>query len=475
MADFPRGRVMSANLLIVDDEVNVRAALSKMLGKEGFAVSCAGSGPEALHRLGRERFHLVITDLKMPGMDGIELLKQIRSADPQIEVIVMTAYGTIETAVTAMREGAYDYITKPLDFERLSVLIQKALQRQSLLVENSRLRRVVRVKDEFGQLIGGSGAMAEIFRLVEAVAPTDATVLIQGESGVGKELIANSLHQRSRRSKSPMISLNCGALPESLLENELFGHERGAFTGADAVRPGKIELAHGGTLFLDEVGEMSPRTQVEFLRVLDQRQLRRLGGSKLIPVDIRVVAATNKRLDEEVKASRFREDLFYRLNVVPIHVPPLRERKDDIALLANSFLAEFAETYSQPPKRLTRPALESLLRHSWPGNIRELRNLMERLTVTLNDTVIHPSDLPVEYRDADNPSVTLEVLLGTTLEEIEALVIRRTLTDITPHREKAAQILGISPRALHYKLNRYGLRPDADSGAAGPAPAERDA
>jgi len=239
----------------------------------------ARAAAEALHWLSRGRFHLVVTDLKMPGMDGIELLKQIRSADSQIEVIVMTAYGTIETAVTAMREGAYDYITKPLDFERLSVLIQKALQRQSLLSENTRLRRVVRVKDKFGQLIGGSGAMAEIFRLVEGVAPTDATVLIQGESGVGKELIANSLHQRSRRSKSPMISLNCGSLPESLLENELFGHERGAFTGADAVRPGKIELANGGTLFLDEVGEMSPRTQVEFLRVLDQRQLRRLGVS----------------------------------------------------------------------------------------------------------------------------------------------------------------------------------------------------
>jgi transcriptional regulator with PAS, ATPase and Fis domain len=290
------------------------------------------------------------------------------------------------------------------------------------------------------------------------VAPTPATVLLQGESGAGKEVIARMLHQRSQRSEGPFICLNCGAVPESLLESELFGYEKGAFTGADTSRPGKIELAHGGTLFLDEVGEMSPRTQIEFLRVLDQRELRRLGGSKLIHVDMRVLAATNKRLESEVAAGKFREDLFYRLNVVPVDVPPLRERKDDIASLAQSFLNEFAEGYRRPRKHLSRQALDCLLQYGWPGNVRELRNLMERLTVTVHDSLVQAGDLPVQYRPAEVPRPSLEVPLGCTLEEVEELVIRRTLAEVTPHREKAAKILGISPRALHYKLNRYGIR-----------------
>jgi DNA-binding NtrC family response regulator len=453
---------MKANLLVVDDEVNIRSALMKMLARQGYRVECAEDAPRALELLTRIRFELVLTDMKMPGVDGIRLLRQIRSLDPPPEVILMTAYGTVETAVEAMREGAYDYITKPLEPSRLSVLIEKALQKQRLTADNLRLRRAVRAKDEFGRLIGTGPGMTEVFRLIDMVAPTPATVLIHGESGVGKELIARTLHQRSSRSNGPLISLNCGAMPESLLESELFGHEKGAFTGADAARSGKIELAHGGTLFLDEVSEMAPRTQVEFLRVLDQREFRRLGGSKLVQVDIRIVSATNKKLEDEVAGGRFREDLFYRLNVVPIHVPPLRERKEDIATLAESFLREFSSAYGLPRKRLSRETLEHLLAYSWPGNVRELRNLMERLVVTLHDTVIEPGDLPEPYRLAEGPKPTVEVPLGATLEAVEALVIRRTLSEITPHREKAAQILGISPRALHYKLNRYGLRSDEE-------------
>jgi two-component system response regulator AtoC len=298
------------------------------------------------------------------------------------------------------------------------------------------------------------------------VAPTPATVLIQGESGAGKELIARAIHQRSARSAGPMISLNCGAIPESLLESELFGFERGAFTGADTARQGKIEMADGGTLFLDEVGEMNPKTQIELLRVLETRELRRLGGSKLIHVDIRVIAATNKTLSEEVAQGRFREDLFYRLNVVPVRVPPLRERLEDLPLLADRFLREFGELYARPPKRLTRDAVEALLRHTWPGNVRELKNLMERLTVLVNDCAVGTEDLPDEYRPARGTARVVEIPLGEPLDKVEEIMIRRTLAEITSHRERAAAILGISPRALHYKLRRMGIEagsePDSD-------------
>ncbi|MEX2299770.1 MAG: sigma-54 dependent transcriptional regulator [Bryobacterales bacterium] len=455
---------MNANLIIVDDEINIRKTLSKILAKQGYSVAVAADAAEALALARQQRFHLLISDLKLPDIDGLSLLREIRPLQPDIQVIVMTAYGTIQTAVEAMRQGAYDYITKPFEPSHLLILIEKALEKHALASDNARLREVVRSKDEYGRLVGSSTAMSEVFRLIDMVAAAPATVLVQGESGVGKEVIARTLHQRSPRSHGPFISLNCGAVPESLLESELFGHERGAFTGADIARAGKIELANGGTLFLDEVGEMSPRTQIEFLRVLDQRELRRLGGSKLIHVDIRVLAATNKRLQDEVAAGKFREDLFYRLNVVPIDVPPLRERKEDIATLAQIFLNEFATLYNKPRKRLGRPALECLLQCAWPGNVRELRNLMERLTVTVNDDLIEAGDLPDIYRPLEVTRPSVEIPLGSTLAAVEELVIRRTLAEVTTHREKAARLLGISPRALHYKIGRYGLRrEDEDS------------
>ncbi len=451
---------MNGSILVVDDEPNIRNALAKLLARQGHTVESAAGAQEALERMRQCKFNLVLTDLRMPGADGLTLLRQIKSADRAIEVIVMTAYGTVETAVQAMREGAYDYIEKPIDPERLPLLVEKALEKQSLAEDNVRLREAVKVKDEYGDLIGKSATMREVFRFIDMVAPTPATVLIQGESGVGKELIARAIHQRSARCHGPLISLNCGAIPESLLESELFGFEKGAFTGADTARAGKIELSDGGTLFLDEVAEMSPKTQIELLRVLETRELRRLGGSKLISVDIRVIAATNKNLAEAVAAGRFREDLYYRLNVVPIRVPPVRERREDIPLLATRFLQQFSAVYSRPQKRLSREVIEALLGLNWPGNVRELKNLMERLTATVNDSVITVDDLPPEYRPAERAAPRLEITLGQTLDQVEAAVIRRTLAEITSHREKAARILGISPRALHYKLKRHRIEPE---------------
>ncbi len=454
---------MTGRILVVDDEANIRSALAKLLSKLGHRVESAGSTQQALQLLQPGRFEVVLTDLKMPGMDGLSLLRRIKERDRSVEVIVMTAYGTVETAVEAMRQGAYDYIEKPIDQERLPILIDRVLERRQLAEDNFRLRAVVRAKEEFGGLIGKAESMTRLYQLIEAVAPTPATVLIQGESGVGKELIARAIHERSQRGNGPLISLNCGAIPESLLESELFGFEKGAFTGADAPRPGKIEMADKGTLFLDEVGEMNSKTQIELLRVLETKELRRLGGSKLISVDLRVVAATNKKLAEEVAAGRFREDLYYRLNVVPIFVPPLRERRPDIPLLADRFLQEFAATYQRPRKRLDRAVLEILTGLDWPGNVRELRNLMERLTVTVNDTIIRVDDLPEEYRPARPAPRSIEIPIGQPLSAVEELVIRKTLAEVTSHREKAAKILGISPRALHYKLRRYGITAGEDS------------
>jgi DNA-binding NtrC family response regulator len=455
-----------ARILIVDDEANIRNALAKLLTKSGHEVKSAASVQEALAMIRSNSFDVILTDLRMPGDDGLLLLREIKKKESAVEVVVMTAYGTIETAVQAMREGAYDYIEKPINMERLPLLLARAVERRALTEDNVRLRKVVSAREEYGNLVGRSEKITKLYELIEMVAPTPATVLIQGESGVGKELIARALHLRSPRAPGPMIALNCGAIPESLLESELFGFERGAFTGADRPRQGKIELADRGTLFLDEVGEMNPKTQIELLRVLECRELRRLGGSKTIAVDIRVIAATNKILSGEVAAGRFREDLFYRLNVVPIRVPALRERTEDIPILTNRFLQEFGNSYNRTPKRLTREAGESLLQHRWPGNVRELKNLMERLTVTVNDTVVQIGDLPDEYRPAMRSTPTISVDLGDTLEKVEEIVIRRTLAELTSHRERAAAILGISPRALHYKLRRIGLA-DAESHGGG--------
>ena len=387
-------------------------------------------------------------------------LSRLKQSAPETEFILTTqeGEGSVEAAVAAMREGAFDYLVKPLDPNRLPVLVHKALERRRLSGENRSLRQRLSLKDECGKVVGKSRLITEVYEVASQVADTSATALLTGDSGTGKELVAKAIHQRSRRRDRPFVSINCGALPEGLLESELFGFERGAFTGAIDAKPGRFELADGGTLFLDEVGEMSPKTQVEFLRVLQEREFRRLGGDKLVRVDVRIIAATNKDLLKEVEAGRFRQDLYYRLAVVPIHLPSLRERKEDIPLLVDAFLQEFASMSKKPAKRFSREAMETLSHYDWPGNIRELRNIIERLTVTVHAGTIRPEHLPREMVQEGGSGRQIFIQLGTPLRKVEEIVIRRTLEELTDHRQKAATILGISPRALHYKIARYGVR-----------------
>ncbi len=444
-------------ILVVDDEVNIREAIAKILTKQGHEVAIASDGTAALAALRDRPFQVVITDLKMAGADGMAVLRAAKEADPSIEVILMTAYGTVESAVEAMKLGAYDYLTKPVDSARLPFLVAKALERQLMGIENLQLRERLRVRDEFQSVVGQSQAMRRVYEVVDQVAQTDATVLLQGESGTGKELVARAIHHRSSRRDGPFVAINCGALPETLLESELFGYEKGAFTGAAAAKRGRIELAEGGSLFLDEVGEMSLKSQVDLLRVVQEKEFRRLGGTRLIRVDLRIIAASNRDLEQRVREGLFREDLFYRLNVVPIAMPPLRERREDIPLLLEVFLEEFAQVHRRPPKTISREAMRALLTYDWPGNVRQLRNVVERLTVVVQDDVIRPAHLPPAIQSQDQADKAIRIPLGRPMWEIEREVIRRTLLEITSHREKAASILGISPRALHYKLRRYGL------------------
>lgn len=447
-----------ADILVVDDEVNIRNALVTMLEKKGHHVYGAGTGREAMEYLEEANADLVITDLKMPGMSGMEFLRALKNKCPDTEVVVMTAYGSIDTAVEAMRLGAYDYLTKPIDRERFPVVIDKALERHALASENRQLRERLETRTRFEQMVGESEPMQQVYALVEMVAGSDVTVLLTGESGTGKELAARAIHHKSSRVNGPLITLNCGALPENLFESELFGYEKGAFTGAMTTKMGRFELADGGTLLLDEVGELSLKSQVDFLRVLETKEFRRLGGTKPITVDTRIIAATNRNLEEAVKQGAFREDLYYRLNVVPIRLPALRERADDIPLLVERFLAEFPSQHHREPKEVSREAMRLLRLYAWPGNIRQLRNLMERLVVTVKDAILRPEHLPEEIQASKEDARTMLVTLGTSLEKIEREVIRRTLAEITNHREKAAKLLGISLRALQYKIKEYDIR-----------------
>jgi DNA-binding NtrC family response regulator len=446
------------HILVAEDEVNIRNALVTMLEKKGHQVRGVGTAEEALAQLEAVRMNLVITDLKMPGIGGMELLRRLKSQWPDTEVVVMTAYGSIDTAVEAMRLGAYDYLTKPIDRERFPIVVDKALERHALASENKQLRDRLETRTRFEQMVGESEPMQRVYTLVETVAESDVTVLLTGESGTGKELVARAIHHKSARANGPFVTLNCGALPENLFESELFGYDKGAFTGAMTTKVGRFELADGGTLLLDEVGELSLKSQVDFLRVLETKEFRRLGGTKLIKVDTRIIAATNRNLEEAIKQADFREDLYYRLNVVPIRLPALRERADDILLLVERFLAEFSSHHHREPKEVSREAMKLLRLYSWPGNIRQLRNLMERLVVTVKDPTIQPEHLPEEIQASKENARTMLVTLGSSLEEIEREAIRRTLAEVTNHREKAAKLLGISLRALQYKIKEYGIR-----------------
>jgi two-component system NtrC family response regulator len=451
-------------ILIVDDEKNYLLVLSAVLEEEGYEVLTTASSLEALEILKASDVDLVLTDMKMPGMDGIELLEQIKNRDPELPVIMMTAHGTVDKAVEAMQKGAYSYILKPFDNERLTLYVQKAITTYKVVKENRRLRNAVESQYQFGNIIGKSKAMRDVFEIIQKVAPSNATVLIEGESGTGKELVAKSIHFNSPRRDSPFVAVNCSALAESLLESELFGHERGAFTGAVSSKKGRFELAHGGTLFLDEIGELSANLQVKLLRVLQEKSFERVGGVRSIAVDIRVIAATNKNLGLEMRASRFREDLFYRLNVVHIGIPPLRERQEDIRLLVNHFLQKYAaERKSAVPVRGVAQEVDRLFYgYSWPGNVRELENVIERVMILCPNEIITGDDLPRGFKSSlDNAlhidGIPANAKLYETLEMVEKTMIQRALKMADNVQSHAAAILGIGKSGLNQKIKKYNL------------------
>ena len=443
-------------ILVVDDEPAQRELVSGFLARHGFEVLSAGDGREALERFRAEPVDLILTDQKMSGFSGLQLLEAARAVTPEIAVIVMTAYGTIEHAVAAIKAGASDYLTKPLNLDELLHRIGQVRDRQRLVGENRELRAALQERHRVEGVIGESGRMQEALSLVRRVAASDATVLIRGESGTGKELIAKAIHYASRRAEGPLVRINCAALPEGLLESELFGHEKGAFTGAHAMRRGRFELAHGGSLFLDEIGDLPPHLQVKLLRVLQEREIERVGSSHPIQVDVRLLAATHCDLEALLKEGRFRDDLYYRINVVTISVPPLRERREDIPLLLDHFLSRFARENGKTIRGLTREARETLLRYDYPGNVRELENVVERAVVLTRDEVIGLADLPLAVREPE-PDTGEAAGLPAAVEGLERRMIREALARADGIQTRAAELLGISERVLRYKLRKYGL------------------
>ena len=445
-------------ILVVDDEPGLCAGLQEGLRREGYIVDAANDASAALKLASQSLYNLVISDVKMPGTSGLELLGQIRERSRETLFILMTAFSTVENAVEAMRLGAYDYLPKPIDLKRLRLLVQKALEYQAVVAENHELRSRLQKRTAPNPLIGESDCMRAVSRLIEEVAQSDVTALIEGESGTGKEIAARLIHTHSQRRDKPFISVNCAAFAEQLLEAELFGHVKGAFTGATAHKPGRFQLADGGTLFLDEIGDLSPKGQGDLLRVLEDGAFRMVGGSELTRVNVRIIAATNKKLPLAVAEGKFREDLFYRLNVVPIVMPPLRERADDIPLLIERFFDRFAAKHKRGRKRMSPAALQVCQRFPWPGNVRQLRNAVERVVITTGRaSVVEVAALPDFLREFDGNLTTFTVRPGTPLAEVEKLLIRQTLTHVTRNRADAAQALGISRRALQYKLKQYGL------------------
>jgi two-component system response regulator HydG len=443
-------------VLVVDDEASARSGLEKLLRQAGYRVNTAKDGNEALALAAEEPPEVVVTDLKMPEMDGMTLLAKLRESDRDLPVIVATAFGDVSSAVAAMRAGASDYLTKPIDFDALLMAIERARERRALRVEAENLRRQLRERDAEGLqgLIGASPAMQKVYRVARQVAASRATVLITGESGTGKGELARAIHALSPRAKLPFVSLHCAAVPESLLESEMFGHEKGSFTGADKRRVGRFEQAAGGTLFLDEIGEISPLVQTKLLRVLQERSLERVGGNETISVDVRVIAATNRDLSAEVREGRFREDLYYRLNVVHLDMPALRLRGSDVLVLANAFLRRFAEDNKKPVEDFSEDARTKILAHRWPGNVRELENAVERAVVLCEGSRIEADDLPFE---AAQPMRGPMRVPGATMAEIERWAILATLEATGGSTAKAAELLDISVRTIQYRLHEYGL------------------
>ena len=438
-------------ILVVDDDLIVRDSMGNWLKEEGYLVETIDNGFDAIEKIKIDNYDLAVVDIKMPGMDGIELLKLSKEIYPDLPILVMTAYASVDTAVQAMKDGAFDYIVKPFDPENVSQVIERAVRYKMLEKENILLKRELEKKYGFDEIIGKSKKMEEIFELIKTVADSEAVVLIRGESGTGKELIARAIHANSKRKYGPLVALSCGALPESLLESELFGYEKGAFTGAEYSRKGRIEMANGGTLFLDEIGDISPKTQVDLLRVLQEKVIYRLGSTKSIKVDIRIISATHRKLEEFVKEGIFREDLYYRLNVVTVYVPPLRERKEDIPLLANHFLHKFTIANSKKIEGISGDAMEILIDYDWPGNIRELENVIERGVVVCKANEITPSDL------TEITKKIVEEKKPRSLDQSEKLHISKVLNDNNWNISRSAKELGIDRVTLYNKIKKYKI------------------
>ena len=446
------------HILVVDDEPVQREMIEGFLKKQGFEVSAADSAERALELFRQDAFDLVLTDQRMANMSGLELLQAVHAINPETPVILITAFGTIEAAVTALKQGAVDYLTKPLNLDELLHRIRLVSDRYRIVTENRELREELRGRNRIEGIIGESGPMLDVISLVRRVAPSEATVLIRGESGTGKELIAKAIHFASPRERGPLVKVNCAALPEALLESELFGHEKGAFTGAISSRQGRFELANGGTLFLDEIGDLPLHLQAKLLRVLQEREYEKVGSSRSVKVNVRILAASHRPLEELIKAGQLREDLYYRLNVVAITIPPLRERRSDITFLVDHFLRHFAEKNHKSIQGLTREARDILLRYDYPGNVRELENIIERAVVLTRDDVIGSSDLPLTVQEPEIADHGDETNLTAAVEALERRMIRDALARSDGVQTRAAELLGMSERGLRYKLIKYGFR-----------------
>ena len=453
---------MKFTILIIDDEKNIREGLAADFEMDGYNVKIAANGKEGLELLSNGDIDLVITDLRMPGsISGEQVLREVTTKMPGIPVIVLTGHGSIDAAVKAMQDGAYDFLTKPLNLEQLEVIVRRALQGRELSIQHAELLKQVDSSKKTSGIIGKSAAMQKVMSLVKKVADARISVLITGETGVGKEVVANAIHNLSSRSGNAFIPVVCSSLSETLLESELFGHEKGAFTNAENLHKGKFELAHGGTIFLDEIGEINPSVQVKLLRVLQERKFERVGGEQPIEVDVRVIAATNKNLEEEVKAGRFREDLYFRLNGIHIEVPPLRERKDDLPLLLSSFLERYNEENGKKITGFNNQARNALYKYDWPGNIRELQHCVESSVVMAGGNEITLEDLPPSVSKA-SATENILVPVGITLAEAEKILIQENLAANKGNKSRTAEVLGIGRKTLHRKLEEYGMKDDID-------------
>lgn len=456
---------MQYTILIIDDEKNIREGLGAALEMEGYKIALASDGKAGLERLVKGDIDLVITDLRMPEVSGEHVLAKVSAENPGVPVIVLTGHGSIDSAVDAMRNGAYDFLTKPLNLDQLVLIVKRALQGRELVLKHKELQEELNSRKSFESIIGKSAEMQKIFEIVRKAAGSKASVLITGESGVGKELIANALHNLSSRRDNSLIKVHCAALSENLLESELFGHEKGAFTGATSLKRGRFELANGGTIFLDEIGEIDQNVQIKILRVLQDKRFERVGGEETLEVDVRVIAATNRDLEAEIAAGRFREDLYYRLNVVHIHVPPLRDRRDDIPLLITAFLQEFAKENGKTIEGIDSRARSALYKFDWPGNIRQLRNCLESAVVMSSGPIIKLEDLPPSIAGSSQTDI-IEVPAGIPMAEAEKMLILQNLAINKGNKTKTADILGIGRKTLHRKLDEYAGKTAPEDKAA---------